>query len=474
MDLILDPQTLGDLHRALCEAFTDPEALKRLAKYRLGLSMAELAGETNLKVMADRLIEAVQASGRLTQLLRQACRENPGAQRLRTLEKKLLPRFSTEQLQALDKLLPVPEPKLEQLEALAEESAPAGWMFPLPVDQEGAPMGFSRLADSLSSAPEPVSGAHPLHGFAARLAARFPQAAPALEQWIRDTGGQVRPVPAGDKVSALHLFVKCDSGELASLAPGDSLLVTAWLWQLGPDGKPLAPIPKLVIDHQACKLEALPELVSQTRKTQWFADQLRKARDRMTVEVCIRQALLAEAVEDWSISVGKTPTRLGLKYPVVLRSYERLYEQRDVWGAWNDKWERLKQLVGTPPEPPVIWVGPDEESETLFEMLMAPHVVAVASRQRCTPELFQVSMDGGAPVMVWLRVPDARPEDVEACLAPLLSASPLRELPKRIHQARLDAKKGELVRHITLVWDDYDRLPPDVEDDSALSAPPVK
>jgi hypothetical protein len=75
--------------------------------------------------------------------------------------------------------------------------------------------------------------------------------------------------------------------------------------------------------------------------------------------------------------------------------------------------------------------------------------------------------------MVWLRLKNVAPEAVEAFLQPLLTSGRLAELPSRIHDARRDLKKGELVKHITLVWDNHDRLPPDVEDDSALSAPPV-
>jgi len=228
MDLVLDPQTLGNIHRALCDAFPQPEELKQFAKYRLGISLVELAGDVNLRVLADKLLDEVSASNKRTYLLRQACRAQPGAPGLRKLEKQLLPHFSTEQLEALDKLLPSPQPGPRSLETLAEEGAPQGWMFPVPVANEGAPMAFSRLVDSLSSASTPASGPHPLHGFIARLAARFPGAAVALKQWIRDTGGQVQPGPAADKVSALRLFVKCDSGVRDTLVPGDAITVTAW------------------------------------------------------------------------------------------------------------------------------------------------------------------------------------------------------------------------------------------------------
>lgn len=472
MDLSLHPQTLAAIHRALCDAFPRPDTLERFAMFNLGLSIQELAGEANLQDMAYKLLQAVEASGKLTLLLRRACRENPGAAGLRKLERQLLPPFTVEHLTALDGLLPaLPTPAV--LTRLAGECAPPGWLIPNPFENEEASVTLSRLADILSSAQAPASGPRPLHAFVERLAVELPAARDALRQWIRDTGGQPRPVPAGSRASSLLLFVKCDPGLCSSVSPGTDLTVIAWLWRLGPDGEPLSRIPELVIDRAPCKLEQLPGLLSRARKQPRFAAWLAEARDKMAVEVCVRQVLLEEHVDHWLIEVGSTPVRLGYKYPVMLRSYERLYEQRDVWGAWRDKWERLKELEASPAESSVQWIGPDEAGETLYELLMAPEALCVASRQCCTSEHFQVSMDGGAPAVVWLRLKNVPPEAVEAFLKPLLTSGRLTELPSRIHAVRRGSRQGDFARHITLVWDNYDRLPPDAEDDSAFSAPTV-
>lgn len=472
MDLRLDPQTLEDIHRALCDAFPRIDLLGRFAKHKLGISPQELAGETNLQDLADKLLDAAESSGRLPLLLRQARRKNPGAEGLRKLERLLLPSFTTEELDVLSGLLPEPPPPA-RLERLAMASAPRDWLFPVPVKNERAAMALLRFVDSLSSAQVPASGSHPLHAFVDRLAEELPAARAGLQQWIRDTRGQPQPVPAAASARSLLLFVKCDSGLCDAVSPGTDLTVTAWLWRLGPGGEPLASIPERVIDEVSCKLGELPELLTRTRKQPRFAALLEEVQEEMTVEVCVREALLAEAVDNWNIGFGRSPTRLGHQYPVMLRSYERLYELRDVWGGWRAKWERLKALAPAPAESPVQWIGPDDAGEPLYELLMARETLCVASRQCCTPEHFQVSIDGGAPAVVWLRLKDVHPDEVYAFLQPLLTTGRLVELPRRIYAARSTRKKSELAKHITLVWDNYDRLPPDVEDDSTLSAPAV-
>jgi hypothetical protein len=221
-------------------------------------------------------------------------------------------------------------------------------------------------------------------------------------------------------------------------------------------------------------LSEVPGLISQLRKDPRLIAWLEEVgSERMTVEVCVRQQLMSEAFDDWRIQIGKTLVRLGYKYPVVLRPFERLYEQRAYWVDWRDKWEQLKRLATVPMESPVEWISQEDSGEALSERLMAPHVLCVASRHCCPQEHLQVSVDAGAPAMVWIRLREAQFEDAEALLEPLISGGRLAELPHRIHTARRQAREGALARSITLVWDDFDRIPPDAEDDSALSAPPV-
>lgn len=475
MDLRLDGLTLEQIHEAICDAFPQPDQLERFALHRLGISLTAIAGNGDLSFLVYKLLEYAKAKGKLVQVLRQACRKNRAVPKLIKLEKELLPRFTTEQIEALEKLVnPLPTPV--RLLKLAEYCKPRNWVFPSAPEIEGSPMTFSRIIDSLSSAQESSPEPHPLHTFANLLATELQEpAADQIKQWIRDSGGQVssEPILSPSPACALHLFVKCESGTLNPISPEDTITITAWLWRVGSDGNPLSRIPELV-DRTDCKLKELPRVLTSMRDHPKVVARLDEVgKEKITIEVCVRQALLAEDFDEWRIQSDSVPIRLGFMYPVVLRSFERLYEQRRYWVRWRAKWEQLKKLTEPPASLSVEWIGPNDEGEELIERLMPPHVLCIASRLCCTAEHVRVSMVGGAPAMLWVRRGDLPPEAVKTFLEPLLLQGKLSELPERIHAARINAKRGEPARNITLLWDNYDRLPPDAEDDSILSAPPV-
>jgi hypothetical protein len=479
MDVELHPSVLGRLHQALSTAFTDWGQLKSFTFSRLGLALEkELSGPGEpLSTILFNLVERMQAEGRLVQLIRQARRLNPGNEPLKVFEREWLPPITTEQLVKLETLVGVLSLSGGVLMELAERCAPPGWSLVQPTPQEPAHSTFARIIDTLSSAQLQADGTHPLHRFIRMLADEMPGRAGALHAWIGESsGGQVLlgPGRARRSLRSLHLFVKCDPGTRpAPVQPGDEVFVKAWLWFIGEDAQPVSRLPKLVLDCMSCPLSKLPELLTRLLMDAKVSGPLREARGQMTIEVCLPHVLLLEDVERWQITFGTTQVRLGLKYPVVVRSFERLYHglRRVTWGDWADKWDQLKQHQGVPGESSVVWIRPDETGDELPERLMQPHVLCIISPLGCGPESLSVGVDAGIPAMLCLRAEGAADSEVGDCLGPLLSG-PLAELPARVHEARRLMKEGP-ASHITLLWDDYDRLPPDADDDSVLCAPLV-
>ncbi|KFA89871.1 effector-associated domain EAD1-containing protein [Archangium violaceum] len=468
------------LVEALTKAFPRPAELEQFTLHKLDFPLMENIKEAGVRTMVHELLKYASSQNWLVQLLRQARRVNPGNAELLTLEQDLMPLFSTSQLQQLEALVQDSQLNRARLVQLAHQSVPPGWRpFPeFATDQAAAPLTlFSRLIDSLSSAHRQTDGSHPLLKFIAQLASTLSGTdasgtalAGTLRDWLlQNASGMTVPVPgaAPRRLRGLHLFVKCDSGLRPSVGPEDPVSVTAWLWSIGMDRKPVSEIPELILECTECPLSKVPERLTQIRKSARVLALLEEAGQQMSVEVCLRQNLLSMAVDSWRITVGRTPISLGFKHPVVVRSFERLYlrdseDFRDILGEWQSKWDQLKMLPGTPAASPLQWIGPEDTGESLVEKLMQPHVLCVVIPRSCEQEVLERSIDAGAPAMLWLRQDGVTLEEAKRCLEPLVSGT-LTELPTRVHTARQKTgEEGKLAKHLTLLWDDYDRQPPDV------------
>jgi vWA-MoxR associated protein C-terminal domain/Effector-associated domain 1 len=486
MDLTLDGAQLKELGEALCSAFPSRDKLKKFLRYELDLPLDRIAAESGLETTVAEILEEAEAKGWLVLLLRRACRESPANPILQRLEKELLQIFTTEQLQPLMKVAENAPWDSKQLEELAKESAPPDWLFPQPLSVEKRPATtFVRLVDSLSSAARQTDGSHPLVTFITRLAriAGEPTAS-ELRKWLQGSGGML-PNPSSNNqprsVHALRLFVKCESKKLDDGLAEDEIFVTAWLWSMDEIQKPLSSVPEPVLERTQSTVGGLPELLAKVLQSPRVTLPLYQARDRMTIEVCLRHKLLSQDVDAWPLTTGEEEeeedtVRLGFQYPVVVRPYERLYEaQWRGWGLWRNKWEQLKQLqsLSEVVPPSVEWLLSKNVGDNLAERIGHPSILCVAIPERCDAKLLRQSIKAGTPAVLTLRQEGVPPEEGKSYLKKLLAGRPI-ELPERVHKARQEPKKPlVLEEHITLLWDDPDRLPPDTGETSVLTAPTV-
>lgn len=472
MDLTLDGLLLGRLRDALLEAFPTPSALRAFVKIRLNTNLAAVA-EGNLSEKAFSLLdEWAEPSGRLGHVLRQARRANPGAPKLLALETELLPSFTTEQLVALEAIWSGAAVVRERLSELASASAPLQWSFPEETESEGVETTFGRLVDSLSlAAKQSGSGLFPLHVFVEHLA-REPAGAPLaaqLRDWVAATGG-ARGAIAGARPSSapkrLILFLKCDTGDKPALKPEDPVEITGWLWEMGADGQPLDKVPSRKLAPTRCRLDEVPALLTGLRKKK---DQLGKLLQEapMTVELCLRDNLLSEAVDRWMLQMGPDDEEaIGERYPTVVRSFERIYlDEWNVQEHWKPKWDRLKSL---PPgqAPPVEWICDRAVSadKAFAKRMRASAAVCAAMAVVPDAKLVSKCVNAGAPVVIWARRGDD-PGDTRGKLEAVMAGA-LADLPARVYEERKRSAGAEdhLGTHLTLLWDDFDRLPPDADD----------
>jgi hypothetical protein len=188
----------------------------------------------------------------------------------------------------------------------------------------------------------------------------------------------------------------------------------------------------------------------------------------LTIEFVLPRRLLGHPVDQWRITIGGLERRLGIEYPVVVRSLDRLRQQAQHHN-WRRKWAWLRDNPGTAA---VCWVNdPGEiDGEGLYNSLLSERstvclalAFAPPAEGRSVADELEVGLQAGAPVLAWCR--DQRePRHFAAEFQRLLDKGLLR-LPENALLLRRQAVKTQdpedahLGFHLTLVFDNADRVP---------------
>jgi vWA-MoxR associated protein C-terminal domain/Effector-associated domain 2/vWA-MoxR associated protein middle region 0 len=203
----------------------------------------------------------------------------------------------------------------------------------------------------------------------------------------------------------------------------------------------------------------------------------------LTVEFVLPRSLINEPTDQWRMD-KVLPHRLGTRHPVVVRSLDRIQDP-DLHGPWRSKWRWLTRH-GHQADPGAIhWVDlPNERSpESLRAHLLLddrPVALALAFPPRRSATLLAdeltAGLYAGMPVIVWCR--DARsPDQFRQEVLRMLSGRGLAELPGTVRRLRLEADHGtdggdnHLGRHLTVLFDDAERLPEQYRRRGRLRAP---
>lgn len=351
----LDGDELEHLQDALVDAFPTIARLEQFARIRLNINLESVSEGNLVERVFALLTKWAEPSARLWHVVRQARRANLTNHRLRAFERDYLPEFTTEQLIELEEAARIRvvhgERDRGRLCQLATASIDPHWTFPLEPPNESTLTMFRRLVDSLSSGlPQSGSGLFPLHDFAERLARDPLGAASAgeLRAWVAKTGGEPGKLggsPETSVVKRLIFFLKCDSGEKATLEPSDLVILEGYLWKFGVGDEPINRRAEHLFGPVSVKLEQVPSKLSEIRKSKGLLGKhLVDVGSQMTIELCLRDNLLAADVDRWMLQITSTwRVALGEQYLVVVRSYERIYH--DEWNIrerWKPKWENLK------------------------------------------------------------------------------------------------------------------------------------
>lgn len=312
----------------------------------------------------------------------------------------------------------------------------------------------------------------PILLFAQELARRHPAIARHCKAWRQQALAEPHLGLHWPETLPPALAAGEDSGEVpvltVSLDPVD----------LSPDTPPERNVYKVNIYYWQTQRPVGDEKLCSLREAKAEVDRVLRAisykypaqATKLAVEFCLPLALLSSALEEWpkrKDTMGSVA--LGVDHPVAVRSIDGL-KSISRRPYWQQKWESFKASRHVHPHPiaGAICRGHEYQPGSIYNHYhqSAVHCLALTDTppiqlNRRTP--LAELLEAGIPIAIWPRQAALNPpaeESVHQALHTLLHSGALDSLPVRVQRARRDAGEEDISRHLTLLWDDYDRIPP--------------
>jgi hypothetical protein len=240
----------------------------------------------------------------------------------------------------------------------------------------------------------------------------------------------------------------------------------------------------LSVPDASCSVDDFPKLLEELifeSKQRLVAEFKKPASEieKLIIEVFLPIDLLSSNLDEWKLKVGKFTSRpIGHFSPLVIRSFERVYDEDlrvQSWGRWRQKWEsRSKTLTSTD-----IYSACAESDycDRFFDKLTESSLIFLGltlipprDSNLQAIEILGPMLDAGIPIALWLRsIDDNNVNVIRAEIEELIFNNNLDQIPDLVRSKRHRTTNQSFWKSITLLWDDPDRLPPDVQFN--LSAP---
>lgn len=202
-----------------------------------------------------------------------------------------------------------------------------------------------------------------------------------------------------------------------------------------------------------------------------------EAKTKLWIEFFLPYELFDEEVDRWTTD---GLIYLGTRYRVVIRPLER--EKQDK-AHWLTKGNKLHDSAHVKEMDVVHWIGrslSDHNTkmaqQSIIAELLESHVLCCCMKftpsdiigQSNKKSLFRALVKSGTPVALWPRKllgTDQEIIEMQALIEEMLDKHKLSQLPEAVRQLRKDAMKVSdplhVGRHLTLMWDDPTKLPPE-------------
>ena len=209
-------------------------------------------------------------------------------------------------------------------------------------------------------------------------------------------------------------------------------------------------------------IERLPELLVRAH------EDVGVEASEMIVEFMLPRGMIGDPVDQWEID-QVFPHRLGTSYPVVVRSLDRLGKQ-ELHTSWRHKWRWISTNGHRDDPGAVYWLLEPHRSPASMHASLLHDDAAVAVAMAFPPKPEQKLMSdeltaalyAGVPVVLWCRDAGLR-DEFEREAKEILTGRGLAELPNQVWRMRQRAHAEDnatiVGRHLTLLWDDADRIP---------------
>ena len=329
------------------------------------------------------------------------------------------------------------------------------------------------VLNELENLPVRTDGLHPIVAFIAYLACeQQPEHAEKLRLWAESYVGSSTPLlqalheireqgHAAAGAGPRYCVIRLDVDGLDS----DRFLVSVMFQEGTAQLEPLRPP-----DDQTYTEEQVRALLGAALKEPRLA-----SAGQLAFEFFLPAPLINLAVDQWDVGYGDI--KLGLQYPVVVRSPERIRHVTNSFREWRSKWRRIDTARFRSRDHAVAWITADAQRDrNRLYVKLSDEAGPVCLLLQVSPEpdrcdALVAALRAGVPALLWCRDDHG---DIRAGLGPLMDQSvPLRDLPWRIFEFRREAvSRGaasqHLARHLTLLWDDPSRIP---DADSPLFMP---
>ncbi|MGD1701381.1 trypsin-like peptidase domain-containing protein [Dapis sp. BLCC M229] len=194
----------------------------------------------------------------------------------------------------------------------------------------------------------------------------------------------------------------------------------------------------------------------------------------LTIEFFLPSNLMCEEVDRWKISdpVAEEIT-LGIKYPIRLRSLERLnLDYLDSYlPQWYEYWDKVKDFLPHKPTLELFEHLAEMESFNwkLLKIKLEEKIglkVTCAHSESMRKDLFRAILSATTPIAIWLRndIPNLNQVNF---IDEILTLQPLNNLCKAVKNMREEADANaqidkHLGYHLAVLWENPYRLTPDI------------
>ena len=219
-----------------------------------------------------------------------------------------------------------------------------------------------------------------------------------------------------------------------------------------------------------CKFSDIPKKLNKFIKT--GLRYLRGKQYKLIVEVFLPSDLIGVEVDRWKISDPIIEEiSLGIKYPIRLRSLERLdLEYLDYYlSDWYKYWNKVKNVLHNEPVQELFEHLEEMESFN-WKLLRNSLKEKIGLKLTCAPpkaktkDLFRAILTTTTPIAIWTRYDIPNLDQVSA-IDEILTFKPLCHLCESVRETReqADAQTEEhLGFHLALLWENPYRLTPDI------------